>query len=223
MTDDIKLLSFIEVADPALAKDQQGPAEAELRAKTAAREQAETEQQRHVEIEREDNLAAQYLRELTAATRELRANSEREVLMLRETSDVASLAQELRKAEDTLSLLTSAYEDLMERQKGLHKLEALDALVALTRTKAFEADAMAIVSHIRTVVTLEAAYEAEGRIGFVGHRTQEMLASAKEAHRIADVTENDAREARAAFSKQQQVRISSGILTSSNVRHAIGH
>ncbi len=159
----------------------------------------DVEYEKRLEVEREDKRAAEYLHariaELTGTTREKRATVEHEIIIMREACDAANLALDLRKDEDMLALYTSAYADLVERQRGLHKLDTLEALVALNDAKASEADALALVSHIRTVMTLEAAYREEGRIGFVGARTQELIAAAREAYRVAGVTVNNLREA----------------------------
>lgn len=226
-TDELKLLPLIEVNDPDAAKIQLPEAEDKLRMAGAVREKQEAEYEQRMGVEREDQRAAEYLHrriaELTGATREKRAEREREIIMMREACDADALAQELRKDEDTLALYGSAHADLIERQQGLHKLDTWEALASLNRAKESEADAMAMVSHLRTIITLEAAFKEEGRCGFVGQRTQELVAAAREAHRVAGVTENALREARANYEKQQAARINLGIITSSTVRHAIGH
>ncbi len=225
MTDQLKLLPLIEIDSPEAAKEQQGPAEAHLRKAIAAREQADAEYEKRLAVEHEDKRAAEYLHgriaELTPATREKRLKIEHEIVMLREACDAASYAQDLRKDEDMLALYTSAYADLVERQRGLHQLDTMEALLALNDAKASEADAMALLSHIRTVVTLESAFREEGRIGFVGARTQELIAAAREAHRVAGVSVNDLREARANYEKLQNARINKGVITSATVSGAI--
>ena len=68
-------------------------------------------------------------------------------------------------------------------------LDTLEATVSLNRATASELDSMAMVSHLRTVISLEAAFKEE-KIVFIGQRTQELFGAAKEAHRLAGVSEN---------------------------------
>jgi hypothetical protein len=97
----------------------------------------------------------------------------------------------------------------------------MEIRVSLQRVKARELEAMTLLSHIRTVITLAPAFKEQGRIGFVGQRTQELLLAAKEAHRLADVAENNLREMRAAYGKVQDAMANRGMLSKMQVGCAI--
>jgi len=212
---EMQVLPLIEIDDPGTAKANLPIAEEKLRAAVAGVTEAEAEHTRRLGIEAEDRCAAQYLRDRITETRraaqETRSKYYTEVYALREAFDAESVAQNLRRLEDAVAFYLGAYAELVEVLQGLHVLDRWQALAALNRAKEVEADALVTLSHLRTVVTLEAAFEAEGRIGFVGQKTQDLLAAAKEALRIALDTEKGLADARAAYDRQQTVRISKGI------------
>jgi|SRR6185437_12925459 len=224
-TPELNALPVIEIDNPATAKQQLPAAEASLRAASAAQEQAEALKTERLEVEAEDRRAEDFLRKEIDAHTEARkdkyAKVNHELRALRESCDVKSLAQDLKADEDTLALLTNVRADLIERLMPLHKLETLESEVALSYAKASEADLLALVSHIRTVIRLEDAYKEEGRIGFIGQRTQELIGIARDLREAAAQTENRYREARAAFEKQQAALVSRGIVTRRNVNNAI--
>jgi hypothetical protein len=224
------MLPFIEIeaTDPEVIKDQLSQAEAKLRTATALREEWSAKVERLMEVEREDGRAGKYLQarigELTVTARELRATLHQKVRKEREACDAGSVAQELRRIDDSLALYTSAYGELVEVLQGLHSLNTLEAKVSENNAIASEGDAMALVSHIRSVIAIQSVFKEEGRVGFVGQRTQELRAIATEAWRVAQVSENTYRGARARYEKQQQQRVSTGMITSQQVRNAIpGH
>ncbi len=227
MTDDLQALPIFEIKaiEPEVAREQLGHAEAQKSAATEARDQARALVDQRREVEAEDRRAREYLREriaaLTASGRERRAIFQKEVRELRESFDAATVAQQLRTDDDTLRLYLDTHAELVEVLQGLHMLDTLEATVSLNRATASELDSMAMVSHLRTVISLEAAFKEEKKIGFIGQRTQELFGAAKEAHRLAGVSEVTLREARAAYEKQQTARVSAGIITSIQVRNAI--
>ena len=85
-----------------------------------------------------------------------------------------------------------------------------------------EAHSAALLSHVQTVASLGPAFEAEGAVGIIGARTEALRADAATADKRYERAKEAARDARAAYERQQAARISRGIITRSNVAHAIG-
>jgi|ERR1039457_6689478 hypothetical protein len=224
-TEQIQLLDLIEIDNPEAAAQQEAEAQTKLRAVTGTREELEAKEAVCLEAEAKDTRAASYLHtriaELAPTAHTARADGEHEIITNLQDCDAHALAQYVCGVENTLNLYSSAYSDLVERQQGLHRLETMEIRVSLQRVKARELEAMTLLSHIRTVITLAPAFKEQGRIGFVGQRTQELLLAAKEAHRLADVAENNLREMRAAYGKVQDAMANRGMLSKMQVGCAI--
>jgi hypothetical protein len=220
----LNALQCLEDENPASAKEQESRALADLQTKISAREQIEAQEAALQQVEIGDKEAVAALREqitaMTSAVREKRQRCYEEIRNTPETCDVRSLAQELRTDDDVIALMMSSYAEAIEVVVDQHRLETMEVQATLYRARANEISAAATLGQLQTLATLGPASRLEGRIAFIGARTQELLAAATEQDRLADAAASAYQATRAAVEAKLRARDSHGPITGVTVtRH----
>ena len=176
---------------------------------------------------REDNdsimkfLATKH-QELIAEQDKLRSTLRQELYALRADFAVEGQTARVRKLADAVAYFDTELDFFVHVKRGADEIFHLDSLELLALANAMEAHSAALLSHVQTVASLGPAFEAEGAVGIIGARTEALRADAAALDKRYEAAKEAARNARAAYERQQATRISRGIITSSNVAHAIG-
>ena len=125
--------------------------------------------------------------------------------------------------EQEVAFVTDSKDLLIHKYIPAARLKRLKSALELRKIEALEAQLLAAISSGRTIAAMQAAgvFEEEGKIGFIGKRSQELRAAAREAQRQLDLADAALREEIAQQAATHQARVASGMITRAEVASAI--
>ena len=145
-----------------------------------------------------------------------------EVYEMRSACDIEGVGSLLRKKKDAIDFVDSAYNYLLQVKEPLDQIARLDSLVDQAIAEHAELAQAAVLSRMRTIAALGPILETEGgEVGIIGKGTERLRSAAQDALKRVESAKEAARDARLAFDRAESARISTGIVTTKNVYHAI--
>jgi hypothetical protein len=159
---------------------------------------------------------------LSGEWQQFKASLRTELYELANACDVEALASLLRKKTDAMEFVDAAYSFLLEVKAPADEILWLDSLVNQAIAEHGELCAAAVLSRTKTIAALGPVIASEGgQVGVIGGATERLKEEARKANKRIESAQNAAREARLAYERRISANVSRGIITSSNVSHAV--